>query len=154
MGTLALERTMSMVPTLDMMQEEGLNDSFGLLHQNTLLSCLSSLAEVAPGSGGGWGKSEEARRIERMLDAVLNTSDKGPAESAESGEPPLVAVFNVEFTTAQLRRMQRAVRDQDPKVAGAQGLLQEGKARGCPEHHDDGSEAYGRETARADVAEG
>lgn len=104
--------------------EQGEGDSFGPLHQNVLLSCLSSLAEVAPGQGGSWGKSEEDRRLERVLERVLSSSQGAP-ESAGTGDPPHVASFNVEFTTAQLRRMQRAVRDRDPQVAGAQGLLQD-----------------------------
>jgi len=104
--------------------EQGEGDSFGPLHQNVLLSCLSSLAEVAPGQGGSWGKSEEDRRVEQVLQKVLNSSEGAP-ESSASGDPPPVARFNVEFTTAQLRRMQRAVRDRDPEVAGAQGLLQD-----------------------------
>lgn len=111
---------------------ESVADPFLKLCQTTLLTTISSFAEV-----GQHSKNHD--RVERLLDNLLGAAGEGENESAETG-----ISWDVEFTSAQLHRMQRAVKERRPAAAGALALLED--ALHCYEKIAEAvADAYGNE---------
>lgn len=100
-------------------------DSFARLHQATLLSCISSFAELGT-RGDAQGLEEHTeQRVQRLLDSILHDAEKPTWSEAEADDGESLAPWHVEFTSNQLRAMQDAVQSGIPKVVGAQTLMQD-----------------------------
>lgn len=99
-------------------------DSFARLHQATLLSCISSFAELGTGDDKGL-EEHTPQRVQRLLDSILHDAEKATWSEPEPDDGESLAPWHVEFTSNQLRAMQDAVQSGIPKVAGAQTLMQD-----------------------------
>ncbi|CAE8602593.1 unnamed protein product [Polarella glacialis] len=107
-------------------------DTFMPLHQATLLTSISSFAEVSNAVlGGGGSKGIAEARVKRLLESVLSgrplggEQDLGKADSEHGGkdEGSDFGERRVEFTASQLRMMRKALKSRDPNVEGALALL-------------------------------
>jgi len=101
-------------------------DSFARLHQATLLTSISSFAELGVGGESEGIEEHTERRVQRLLDSILTENEKPSQWSeAEPEDGESLAPWRVEFTSTQLRAMQDAVASGIPKVVGAQTLMQD-----------------------------
>eukprot|EP00434_Breviolum_minutum_P013102 symbB.v1.2.011547.t1/scaffold743.1/size212950/2 len=91
-------------------------DSFARLHQATLLTSISSFAELGVGGESEGIEEHTERRVQRLLDSILTENEKPSQWSeAEPEDGESLAPWRVEFTSTQLRAMQDAVASGIPK---------------------------------------
>eukprot|EP00931_Biecheleriopsis_adriatica_P016603 TRINITY_DN12185_c0_g1_i1.p1 TRINITY_DN12185_c0_g1~~TRINITY_DN12185_c0_g1_i1.p1 ORF type:complete len:1460 (-),score=285.62 TRINITY_DN12185_c0_g1_i1:209-4588(-) len=109
------------------------SDSFTPLHQATLLSHISSFAEMGSEPPGG-PETENQNRVKRLIDAVLSspdgaelsTLDAGLRDLGDESEPSSeLEPWRVEFTSSQLRAMQKAIDSGQPQISGGLALLRD-----------------------------
>lgn len=107
-------------------------DPFLPLHRCTLLTSISSIAEIQDSdfarSPQKSSLQSEANLDEQAILALIGLGEAKaqPQESPRDSEAAQIADWNVEFTASQLHAMEQAVRERQPKVDGALQLLQNG----------------------------
>jgi len=113
---------------------EAARDPFKPLHQSTLLSSIALLAEVVWTSMDGAPGAADPQKTRLGED-----SDQGLSKFDAEATIADLADWPVEFTSSQLGRVQRALRDRQPNVVGALALLQD-----TLDHYARLAEAMGR----------